>query len=74
MNDDMPCLCAGAYRCNRCRQQYWQEQHGDARVRMANNRLRGLANNDALDDDQWCVLMYVHLQDDLDLLLFQGDM
>lgn len=70
----MPCLCAGTYKCNRCRLEYWRAQREAPRRRAVDNRLMALARDFDIDDDQWCVLMYLHVQDDLDLLLFQGDM
>jgi hypothetical protein len=40
---------------------------------MADNKLDALAKDFVgIDDDQWCVLVYLHVQDDLDLLLFEG--
>src|SRR5690606_26697578 len=72
--NDMPCLCAGTYKCNRCRLEYWRAQREAPHRRAVDNRLMALARDFDIDDDQWCVLMYLHVQDDLDLLLFQGDM
>lgn len=71
--NDLPCLCAGGYRCNQCRAADWHAKQEPARLRMRNNKLAALAKDFDIDDDQWCVLLYTSEQDDLDLLLFQGD-
>lgn len=72
--DDLPCLCAGTHRCNQCRARDWHNTWAPVRNRMRDNKLAALAKDfDVIDDDQWCVLLYLHEQDDLDLLLFQGE-
>lgn len=63
---ERPCLCSGGFTCT---------QHFTAQARrlMADNKLDALAKDFVgIDDDQWCVLVYLHVQDDLDLLLFEG--
>jgi cell division protein ZapA (FtsZ GTPase activity inhibitor) len=64
---DRPCLCHDGYTCT-------QHYTAQARQRMVDNKLAALAKDfELIDDDQWCVLLYLHVQDDLDLLLFQGE-
>lgn len=72
---DLPCLCAGTYRCNQCRARDWHAQWQPVRNRMRDNKLAALAKDFVdIDDDQWSVLLYINGErDDLDLLLFQGD-
>jgi len=72
--NDLPCLCAGFYRCNQCRARDWHAKRQPALRRMVDNKLAALAKDfELIDDDQWCVLLYLHEQDDLDLLLFEGE-
>ena len=72
--NDLPCLCAGFYRCNQCRARDWHDTWAPTRNRMRDNKLAALAKDfDATTDDQWCVLLYQSEQDDLDLLLFQSE-
>ena len=71
--NDLPCLCAATYRCNQCRARDWHAKQAPARRRMVDNKLGALAKDFDIDDDQWCVLLYLNVQDDLDLLLFEGE-
>lgn len=72
---DLPCLCATDYRCNQCRARDWHAKREPARRRMRDNKLAALAKDFVdIDDDLWTVLLYQNgEQDDLDLLLFQGE-
>lgn len=72
---DLPCTCTHGYRCNPCRARDWHARWEQPRRRMRDNKLAGLAKDFVdIDDDQWSVLLYINgEQDDLDLLLFQGD-
>jgi len=63
-----PCLCHPGYTCT-------QHYTAQARRRMVDNKLTALAKDFVdIDDDQWTVLLYINgEQDDLDLLLFEGE-
>jgi hypothetical protein len=52
---DRPCLCQEQYRC-----------HGH---RVLDWRLAALARSFDITDPQWCRLLYLHENDDLNLLL-----
>lgn len=75
--DDLPCLCSGGYRCNRCRARAWHDTWAPTRRRMRDNKLTAVARNDigpgSVNDEQWCQQLYDHEADDLDLLLFEGE-
>jgi hypothetical protein len=55
MTSDRPCLCTGQYRCHKHLMLDW--------------RLAALARSFDITDPQWCRLLYLHENDDLNLLL-----
>lgn len=72
MNEnEPPCLCSEGYRCNRCRTADWHAKWEPTRRKMRDNKLKPLADDkELIDDDQWSIMLRLNGEpDDLDRLL-----